>query len=119
MFHSCRNQAIYLYCKSVDWFLYEGNIGHKWMNHVICAENIFHIPSFVDGFKFRNTMPFLVFRLLLSLVQIEVEFVTNQENCDVQLSLVQIEVEFVTNQENCDVHNISQNFHLKVTVPMM
>ena len=30
---SYRNQSIDLLCKSIDWFLYEGNIGIKWVNH--------------------------------------------------------------------------------------
>ena len=28
-----RNQSIDLQRKSIDWFLYEGNIGNEWVNH--------------------------------------------------------------------------------------
>ena len=28
---SYRNQSIDLLCKSLDWFLYEGNTGNKWV----------------------------------------------------------------------------------------
>ena len=31
MLHSYRNQSIDLHCKSIDWFLYECNIGQIWV----------------------------------------------------------------------------------------
>ena len=34
---SYRNQSIVLLCKSVDWFLIEGNTGTEWVNPVTSA----------------------------------------------------------------------------------
>ena len=31
---SYRNQSIDLYSKSIDWFLYEGNTGTKWVKYI-------------------------------------------------------------------------------------
>ena len=45
---SYRNQSIDLLCKSIDWFLYEGNTGIYWVNyeHIHCT----HLVSFVNDF---------------------------------------------------------------------
>ena len=45
---SYRNQSIDLLCKSIDWFLYEGNTGIYWVNYeqIHCT----HLVSFVNDF---------------------------------------------------------------------
>ena len=46
---SYRNQSIDLLCKSIDWFLYEGNTGIYWVNYeqIHCT----HLVSFVNDFN--------------------------------------------------------------------
>ena len=49
MLSSYRNQSIDLFCKSIDWFLYDGNIGSTCDHLVICK----HMPCF-DIFRVLN-----------------------------------------------------------------
>ena len=39
MLRSCRNQSIDLQCKSIDWFLFEGNIFLIWVKKNFDAIN--------------------------------------------------------------------------------
>ena len=43
MLDLCRNQLIYLLCKSVDWFLYECNTGLIWVENRLKASDWFQI----------------------------------------------------------------------------
>ena len=45
---SYRNQSIDLLCKSIDWFLYEGNTGTKWLKQMFCLNNIRLVRYYVN-----------------------------------------------------------------------
>ena len=51
-----RNQSIDLHSKSIDWFLYEGNTGTKWINVFmyvsVYAYNLYVIRADVYIFQF-------------------------------------------------------------------
>ena len=54
MFPSYRNQSINLHCKSIDWFLYEGNIGMKKVKIPLWRE-IDNVTSYFWIFTIRVT----------------------------------------------------------------
>ena len=43
MFQSCRNQSIDEQSKSIDWFLYDWNIGQNWVK--VFSRNCKHFES--------------------------------------------------------------------------
>ena len=57
IFPSYRNQSIDFHCKPFDWFLYDGNIGPKWVNETISyATRLSDLPFLYAYFlPFRET----------------------------------------------------------------
>ena len=65
---SYTNQSFDLQCKSIDWFLYEGNTGISWVDSRVLEKTTGRISEISENYQLSEILSFIILGFVQNLI---------------------------------------------------
>ena len=65
---SYTNQSFDLQCKSIDWFLYEGNTGISWVDSRVLEKTTGRISEISENYQLSEILSFIILGFFQNLI---------------------------------------------------